>query len=133
MDDVVLITAPATEPVTLTQMKSHAKVYTTADDTYISTVIIPAARQAIEDELHKVLITQTWLLKRDSFPGFDPKYESFGYPTILLPKPPFQKINSFTYIDVAGVTQTLQQCTPDGITVNDQFYGYVLVAGSETQ
>lgn len=133
MDDVVLITPPAFEPVTLDQVKGHAKVYTTQDDTYISTVIIPAARQAIEDELHKVLITQTWLLKRDGFPGFDPKYESQGYPTILLPKPPFQAIGFFTYVDVAGVTQTLTECNPDGTTTDDNYYGYQLDPGSETQ
>jgi uncharacterized phiE125 gp8 family phage protein len=133
MDDVVLITPPATEPVTLTQLKSHAKIFTTQDDTYISTVIIPGARQAIEDELRKVLITQTWLLKRDGFPGFDPKYESQGYPTILIPKPPFQKINYFTYVDVAGVTQTLTQTAADGTTTLNNFYGYQLDPGSETQ
>ena len=133
MDDVVLITPPAIEPVTLTQVKSHAKIYTTADDGYISTVVIPAARQAIEDELRKVLITQTWLLKRDGFPGFDPKYETQGYPTIVIPKPPFQAIGFFTYVDVAGVTQTLQQCNPDGTTPVNQYYGYQLDPGSETQ
>jgi uncharacterized phiE125 gp8 family phage protein len=137
MDDVVLITPPAIEPVTLTQVKSHAKIYTTADDSYICSIVIPAARQAIEDELHQVLITQTWLLKRDGFPGFDPRYESFGYPTILVPKPPFQAIDSFTYVDVAGVTQTLYQCNPDGTTPTidgvEQYYGYQLDPGSETQ
>ena len=133
MDDVVLITPPAIEPVTLTQVKSHAKIYTTADDGYISTVVIPAARQAVEDELRKVLITQTWLLKRDGFPGFDPKYETQGYPTIVIPKPPFQAIGFFTYVDVAGVTQTLQQCNPDGTTPVNQYYGYQLDPGSETQ
>jgi uncharacterized phiE125 gp8 family phage protein len=137
MDDVVLITPPAMEPVTLTQVKSHAKIFTTADDTYISTIIIPASRQAIEDELKQVLVTQTWLLKRDGFPGFDPRYESFGYPTILVPKPPFQAIGSFTYVDVAGITQTLYQCNPDGTTptINgvQQYYGYQLDPGSETQ
>ena len=133
MDDVVLITPPAMEPISRTDFKTHAKIFTTADDNYIDNFVIPGARQAIEDELHQVLITQTWLLKRDSFPGFDPKYETQGYPTILMPKPPFQKIRSFTYIDVAGVTQTLEQCNPDGTTVHDQFYGYVLDPGSETQ
>jgi uncharacterized phiE125 gp8 family phage protein len=133
MDDVVLITPPAFEPVTLAQLKSHAKIFTTAEDSYISTVIIPAARQAVEDELHKVLITQTWLLKRDGFPGFDPKYETQGYPTILIPKPPFQAIDFFTYVDVAGVTQTLTQCNPDGTTTDDNYYGYQLDPGSETQ
>jgi uncharacterized phiE125 gp8 family phage protein len=133
MDDVVLITPPAFEPITLTQLKSHAKVFTTADDSYISTVIIPASRQAVEDELNRALITQTWLLKRDGFPGFDPKYDTQGYPTIVIPKPPFQAIGFFTYVDVAGVTQTLQQCNPDGTTPGDQYYGYQIDPGSETQ
>lgn len=133
MDDVVLIKPPALEPVTLSLLKSHAKVYTTADDSYISTIIIPMARQAVEDELNRVLITQTWRLKRDGFPGFDPKYETQGYPTIVMPKPPFQEINSFTYVDVAGLTQTLEECLPDGTTPNGQFYGYQLDPGSETQ
>jgi uncharacterized phiE125 gp8 family phage protein len=133
MDDVVLITPPTVEPVTLTQVKSHAKIFTTQDDSYISTIVIPASRQAVEDELRQVLITQTWLLKRDGFPGFDPKYETQGYPTIVLPKPPFQKIRTFTYVDVAGVTQTLMQTASDGTTVSGQFYGYQLDPGSETQ
>lgn len=133
MDDVVLITPPAMEPVTLAQVKTHAKIFTTADDSYLSSIVIPAARQAIEDELKQVLITQTWLLKRDGFPGFDPKYETQGYPTIVMPKPPFQSIISFTYVDVAGVTQTLLQTASDGTTVDGQFYGYQLDPGSETQ
>src|ERR1700690_3702618 len=133
MDDVVLIPPPAMEPVTLATVKNHAKIYTAADDTYLSTIVIPAARQAVEDELKQVLITQTWLLKRDGFPGFDPKYETQGYPTIVLPKPPFQSIVSFTYVDVAGVLQTLEQTNPDGTTPDDQFYGYQLDPGSETQ
>lgn len=133
MDDVVLITPAAMEPVTLNQVKSHAKIFTTADDSYITSTIMPAARQAVEDELRQVLITQTWLLKRDGFPGFDPKYETHGYPTIVLPKPPFQSIVSFTYVDVAGVLQTLLQCNPDGTTVDGNFYGYQLDPGSETQ
>lgn len=137
MDDVVLITPPASEPVTLDQVKTHAKIFTTAEDSYIQTIVIPGARQAVEDELHKVLITQTWLLKRDGFPGFDPKYETFGYPTILLPKPPFQAIQSFTYVDVAGITQTLYPCNSDGTTPTidgvEQYYGYQIDPGSETQ
>lgn len=137
MDDVVLITPPASEPITVQNLKDHAKIFTAVDDTYISTFIIPAARMAVEDEMRRVLITQTWLLKRDSFPGFDPRYESNYYPTILLPKPPAQKIISFTYVDVAGVTQTLTEAGPDGVMPlvggADPFYGYQFDRGSETQ
>src|SRR5579863_4062426 len=133
MDDVVLITPPASEPITVDQVKTHCKLTTPTEDDYINTIVIPGARAAIEDELRRVLITQTWLLKLDGFPGFDPKYETYGYPEIILPKPPFQSINSFTYVDVAGVTQTLVQTLPDGTTVSGQFYGYQLDPGSETQ
>jgi uncharacterized phiE125 gp8 family phage protein len=133
MDDVVLITPPASEPLTVDQVVSHCKLPTSADNDYINTIVIPGARAAVEDEMRRVLITQTWRLKLDGFPGFDPKYESYGYPEIILPKPPFQSINSFTYVDVAGVTQPLVQTLADGTTVSGQFYGYQLDPGSETQ
>lgn len=132
-----MITPPATEPITLAEFKNRAKIYTTADDADISTYIIPAARQAVEDELRRVLITQTWLYKLDTFPPIDTRYVKNKYPTIVLPKPPFQSIVSFTYIDTAGVLQTLTQAGPDGVMplINgaDPFYGYQLDPGSETQ
>jgi hypothetical protein len=134
---LVMITPPASEPITLDQFKNRAKIFTTADDDDIETRIIPASRQAVEDELRRVLITQTWRLKRDTFPPIDARYVKDSYPTIWLPKPPFQAIKIFTYVDTQGTLQELRQTLADG-TVDpnnggDPFYGYQLDPGSETQ
>jgi uncharacterized phiE125 gp8 family phage protein len=137
MEDIVLISPPATEPVELEDAKIQARVYHDLEDDYIENIIIPEARASVEGELQRALITQTWLYKLDGFPGWDPKYESRWYPEILLPKPPFQSIVSFTYIDTAGVTQTLYECLPDGTTPTidgeQQYYGYRIDPGSTTQ
>ncbi len=133
MEDVVRITAPASEPLTLDEFKSHAHVDTDVDDSYISNILIPTVRGLAESELQRALITQTWELRLDQFPGVDPRYESPGYPTIYLPKPPFQSIVSFTYRDTSGVLQTMVACNADGTTPDGQFYGYQLDPGSESQ
>lgn len=64
-----LITAPAIEPVTLTQAKAHLRVDFADDDTLITTLII-VARQAVEEFLGRALITQTWQVFYDKFPDF---------------------------------------------------------------
>jgi uncharacterized phiE125 gp8 family phage protein len=130
---VVLVTPPANEPVTLAEVKSQARIYSTLDDSFITGVIIPAARASIETETRRAFVSQTWTLKLDNFPLIDPAYEQGGYSPIILPKPPFQSITSFTYIDVAGVTQTLTATGPNGETAGGAFYGYQLDPGSETQ
>lgn len=129
-----LVTPPASEPITLAQFKTHARIVTAQDDTYISTVIIPSARRKIENELRKVLITQTWTMFRDNFPGFDPRYERSDFPTILLPNPPFQSIVSFQYYDTFGVLQALTQTQPNGEMADPTIqYGYQLDPGSGQQ
>jgi len=133
MEDVVLITPPAMEPLTLDEFKDHCHITSDDEDGYISDIVIPGIRSAVESELKRVLVTQTWRYKMDGFPGFDPRYESHGYPTIVLPKPPFQSIESFTYVDPAGVLQELAECNPDGTAPAGQFYGYQVDPGSETQ
>lgn len=130
---LAMVTPPFEEPITLGQFKTRAKIYTSADDGDISNFILPAARQAVEDELRRAIITQTWLLKLDNFPPINPRYERNGYPSILIPKPPFQSIVSFTYVDTAGVTQTLSQAGAGGTMPQGVFYGYQLDPGSETQ
>lgn len=133
MKDIVLVTPPAQEPITVAQVKAQARVFIDADDSYIYDVTIPATRQAVEDELRRALITQTWRLDLDGFPGWDPRYETHGYPIIILPKPPCQSIVSFTYRDTAGILQTLVEANPDGTVPAGQFYGYQFRPGSETQ
>lgn len=133
MRDLVLVTPPAEEPITLDQAKKQLRLEDTdADDDYLRDELIPEARDAVESFLRRVIITQTWRLKLDGFPGYGTRFASTGYPEIRLPNPPFHSIISFQYVDVGGVLQALTQETNYG---NDQnaLYGYQLDPGGETQ
>lgn len=90
-----LITAPAAEPVTTSEAKAHMRVDTTADDTYIGT-LITVARQNVEAHLRRALINQTWELVLDEFP--------LG--VFRLPKPPLASVTSIKYTDEDGVEAT---------------------------
>jgi uncharacterized phiE125 gp8 family phage protein len=60
----VLVTAPASEPVTLTEAKTHLNVSGTSKDTYITSLIV-AARGQVERYLNRALITQSWKVYYD--------------------------------------------------------------------
>lgn len=90
-----LITAPAAEPIALTEAKAHLRVDST-DDNDLITLLITVARQAAEHELQRSLITQTWEIKFDFFPL-----------VIDLPWGPIITIGGVSYYDLAGVEQTL--------------------------
>jgi len=83
------VAAPAQEPVSLEEAKTHLRVSHNLDDTYIQG-LITLARQEYERITGRALITQTWKLGLDWFPGI-----------IYLPKYPVQSITS---IVVAGTT-----------------------------
>lgn len=93
-----LSSAPATEPVTTAELKSHLRVDSTDEDTLIAS-LGTAARQYVEEQTRRALVTQTWVLKLDEFPESDGE--------ILLPRPPLVSVSSVTYVDTAGSTQTL--------------------------
>ena len=90
-----LITAPAAEPVSASEAKAHLRVDTTADDTYIGT-LITVARQNVESHLRRALISQTWEVVLDAFPAG----------VIRLPKPPLASVTSIKYTDDDGVEAT---------------------------
>lgn len=92
---LTLVTAPATEPVTLAEAKSHLRVTTTDDDVLITALIV-AARESAESAMGRALITQTWDMTIDGFP-----------PVIDVPLPPLQSVTSINYVDENGDSQTL--------------------------
>lgn len=102
-----LITAPASEPVTVAEAKAHARVVSYDDDDYIAT-LITAARERLESDTRKALITQTWELHLDAFPIQLP---GFGLYEQTIEKVPLQSITSLTYIDTEGNEQTLVEGT----------------------
>ncbi len=92
-----LVTAPATEPLSLEEAKLHLRVTTDDEDGLIQS-LIQTAREYVEQFTGRALLTQTW----------DLKLNSFGCEQALrLPKAPLQSVTSITYIDTGGTTQTL--------------------------
>lgn len=63
-----LKTAPATEPVSLVEAKLFLRVDHSEEDDLITT-LITAAREMIENDILRALITQTWTLTLDFFPN----------------------------------------------------------------
>jgi uncharacterized phiE125 gp8 family phage protein len=90
-----LITAPATEPVTVAEAKAHLRV-DSADDDALITALIVAARQGAEHITGRALMPQTWELALDGFKD-----------VIGLQKAPLTSITSIKYLDTAGALQTM--------------------------
>lgn len=99
---LVRTTEPATEPITTAEAKLFLRVDVTTDDSLIDS-LVTAARQQIEEEIHRSLITQTWTLRMDSWPDYPAHYDR-GIP---LFRPPVQSVTSIQYVDTSGSTQTL--------------------------
>lgn len=63
-----IVTAPASEPISLSEAREHLRVETTDEDAYILG-LIQSAREIAEQKTGRRLITQTWQLVRDNFAG----------------------------------------------------------------
>lgn len=78
---------PTKEPLSLTQATDHLRVTDSAEDGYITT-LISLARERVEDDTGRRLLTQTWLQYFDEFPSGDELELAYG---------PVQSITSVTY------------------------------------
>lgn len=97
-----LVTGPPLDPVSLAEAKAHCRVFIPDDDGLIAGYLL-AARQFVETNLRRVLMTQTWEVTFDyGWPSKTWKQER-----IELPFSPVQSVVSITYIDSTGATQTL--------------------------
>lgn len=93
-----LVTAPTAEPLTLAELRAHLRIDITDDDATVG-VLLLAAREWVEGETKRRLMTQTWDFTWDR-----------GWPCDLvlrLPVAPVSAVTSVTYVDEAGATQTL--------------------------
>ncbi len=117
-----LQTAPKVEPVELADAKLHLRVDSTDDDSLI-TRYLSAARERVEVITGRQLITATYTLALDGFPGYTPfdlnRPVALEYSSLLwgstyvethhfidVPRPPLQSVTAITYIDTTGVQQT---------------------------
>jgi uncharacterized phiE125 gp8 family phage protein len=132
-----VVTGPTTEPVTLAEAKAHCRIEIPDDDGLLAGYIL-AARNYVEGQTHRTMLTQTWDCTAD-----------YGWPMrsgrhrFDVPLSPVQAVSSISYVDQNGATQTLAtslytvvsnrtkafivpsynaswpsvQCVPDAVTV----------------
>ena len=89
---LVLTSAPAQEPVTVSEAKAHLRVDGEAEDALIASLIL-TSRLHIESALGLALITQSWRVTYDRWPEA---------PQIELPLHPLQSVDEVRVIDPAG-------------------------------
>lgn len=98
MNGLELFTAPAIEPITLTEVKEHLRIDSsnTSEDDFINT-LIAAATVYYQSRSWRQLITATYKQYLEDFPAVG----------MELRKPPLQSVTSIKYEDINGVEQTL--------------------------
>jgi uncharacterized phiE125 gp8 family phage protein len=80
MSSLTQVTPPAMEPVALADVKAQSRITIADEDSYISTFLIPTARQHLEDFTKRQFVNSTWRMKLDAF---------LACSSIYFPLPPF--------------------------------------------
>lgn len=83
-------TAPAVEPVTLSEAKAHLRVDTATDDAYVQ-ALVTSAREWVEQYLDRTLVHTQWVMRFDKFPPD-------GTHDIELPRPPMATAGTTTAV-----------------------------------
>ena len=116
----VLVTAPASEPVTASELRSHLRADSTELPDAEANALIAEARQMIEDLIGLAFISQSWRLSLDRWPGgaeawwdgvrqmaiselYAPNYMT----SVMLPRWPLASITSVTVFDEDSNSQAV--------------------------
>lgn len=120
-----VVVQPAAEPIDIVTARSHLRLDasgsppTHPDDDLLTQVYIPAAREACENYLGRALAPQTLELSLSRFPGGFVAggllpIEQWALPRdIELPMGPLLVVESVTYVDGDGATQTFADYNVD--------------------
>ena len=112
-----LITAPISEPVSLSEVKTHLRLTTdTTEDTLI-TSLIERARLYWENRTGRALASQTREAHRSRWPAGD---------YFEIPDPPLSSVTSLIYVDSAG-TETTMTATTDYLVDADSDVGRIVL------
>ncbi|MFQ5783606.1 MAG: head-tail connector protein [Alphaproteobacteria bacterium] len=138
MKGLTRIAPPAAEPVTLAETKSHLRIDDDADDALITDLIV-AGRQAAEEHLRRALVTQSWRLTLDRFPGrrfawWDGVRQGTAVVEpaggIELPRPPLASVTSVTVYDDADTALVVPAA--DYFTDTDREPGRIVPRAGKT-
>lgn len=91
-----IVTAPVALPVTLQEIKDHCGIGISEDDALLLS-LIAAAVGRVQDMTGRQLVESMWDLFLDGFPSFE----------ISIPGAPLQSVESISYVDEDGDTQSL--------------------------
>ena len=97
----IMLTPPASEPVSLSDAKAWLRVDSTAEDNLISTLIV-SARLVVEQATRRFLLTQTWRILPDGWPSDV---------SLDLPIGPLQSIDAIRVRDASGVAHNVDPAT----------------------
>lgn len=116
------VVPPASEPVSLTALKSHLNIEATfTDDDDLLAGMISSAREDAEDFTGRSLVLQQWIYALDYFPiyrlndfaPFDAQSGNSltGYrwnhsQIISIPQPPLLSVDQLVFVDVTGAQNT---------------------------
>lgn len=98
MTNLLLMTGPAEEPVTIAEARAFLRIDGDHDDAVVAACIV-AARQACESFTRRALMTQVWQLYLDDWPAD-------GGP-VTLPRPPLQAVTMVSVHDADGTATEL--------------------------
>ena len=104
----ILLTGPAIEPVSLAEARDWLRVESTAEDDLIG-ALVTSARLIVESATRRMLITQSWRLSIDRWPGVAITQDGWiPRPEILaIPFAPFQRLSAINIIDANGVASAV--------------------------
>ena len=88
--------AASIDPLTTAEAKTHMRVDTSDDDTYIAS-LISAATQYAQDRTNRQFINATFKLRLDGFISTQ----------LWIPRAPLSSVTSVQYVDENEATQTL--------------------------
>jgi len=132
-----LITAPAAEPVSVSEAKTFLRVDGSEEDTLIGT-LIASARRAAEEYMKRALITQTWELTMDGFVETEELSEGWsvgptpdyfgGGGVIQLSRQPIRAVVSIKTYNLANTESTVSA----GAYTLDVATGQILLNSGQT-
>jgi uncharacterized phiE125 gp8 family phage protein len=104
----VLISGPLLEPVSLVEAKQWLRVDTSVEDDLIA-ALVTSARMIVESATRRQLISQTWRLTMDRWPGRATAHDGFiGRPELFdIPLAPFRQIIAFRVFDALNIAMDI--------------------------
>jgi uncharacterized phiE125 gp8 family phage protein len=104
----ILITPPAVEPVSLADAREWLRLVETNEDDLVA-ALIAGARGIVEAATRRRLVTQTWRIVHDRWPGPGDRRGGLrsSPTTVAIPMAPLQSVAAIRVIGAGGAAQTL--------------------------